>query len=265
MTVAEIIAAMSEADLERPSLRGLRLFDLESACLDQLHRECLALVRAERPSDVSNRNHVTHWTKPRGTVLQYSLLNNSGRFDDTSTDHDLSCRGKRFHAADRYPNLAALIAAFPHSANFRLNVLAPGAALSPHKEPVCFRSSSGVIGLRLRLHLAVATNPAAEVVLDGQIFTFSEGQIILFNQGCVHAARNGGRTDRLHLVWDMLLTKTTSNILFGDAPPHFPARRRDAVEQILSPKRLSAPSAFIGLTPLVAPEEVTRAQIIEAQ
>ena len=215
MTLSEIIKAVSAADLSMPALRCLRLFELESDFFGLLRRECEQLRQTERPSEVGNRGHVTHWARPRGDVLQFSLLNCSGRYEDTSTDHDLSCRDKRFHAPDRYPSLARFVSAFPHSINFRLNVLAPGASLSPHKEPVCFRTRGSAVGLRLRLHLPVETNQSAEVLLDDQTYHFEQGQIILFNQGCVHAAANRGGTERLHLVWDMLLTSSTAEILFG--------------------------------------------------
>jgi hypothetical protein len=265
VTLSDLIAAVSAADLEQPALRGLRLFALAPEFFAALSRECLVLARAERPSEVGDRAHVTHWTKPRGTVLQYSLLNRSGRFDDTSTDHDLSCFGKRFHSVNLYPSLAALVAAFPHSINFRLNVLTPGASLSPHREPVCFRARGGAVGVRLRLHLPVVTNPAAEILLDDQIFVFPLGEVALFNQGCVHAAANGGATDRLHLVWDMLLTRSTCDSLFGDGPAPIPARRYPADQQALSPRTASPPRPFIGLEALVEPAEVVHAQVIEPQ
>ena len=265
MTLSEIITSVSTADLEKSALRCIRLFDLAPVFFALLRQECVDLWRTERPSEVGNRGHVTHWTKPRGTVLQFSLLNRTGHFHDTSTDHDMSCLDKQFHAADRCPSLAALISSFPHSINFRMNVLSPGAALSPHREPVCFRARNGAVGLRLRLHLPIVTNAAAEIVLDDQVFVFQEGQIVLFNQGCVHAAANGGGTDRLHLVWDMLLTQTTAQLLFGSEPAPFPAVRYSSSEQVLSPKTLTAPRDFVSLAPLVDPAGVARAQVVEPQ
>jgi hypothetical protein len=265
MMLSEIITAVSMADLEKPAVRCIRLFDLSPGYFALLRQECVDLSRTERQSEVGNRSHVTHWTKPRGTVLQFSLLNRTGCFNDTSTDHDMSCLDKRFHAADRFPNLATLISSFPHSVNFRLNVLSPGAALSPHREPVCFRARNGAVGLRLRLHLPIVTNAAAEIVLDDQVFVFQEGQIALFNQGCVHAAANGGGADRLHLVWDMLLTQTTAQLLFGGEPAPFPAVRCSSSEQVLLPKTLKAPRDFVSLAPLVGPAGVAQAEVIEPQ
>jgi hypothetical protein len=40
-------------------------------------------------------------------VTQFSLLNMAGRYDDYSTDHDLSCLGKSFHGHAALP-LAAV-------------------------------------------------------------------------------------------------------------------------------------------------------------
>jgi hypothetical protein len=265
MTLSEIITTVSAADLGMPALRCLSLFELDPDYFAVVRQECAKLRRTERPSEVGNRSHVTHWTRPRGEVLQFSLLNRSGRYDDTSTDHDLCCRDKRFHGSERYPNLATLVSAFPHSINFRLNVLSPGASLSPHKEPVCFRSRSGAIGLRVRLHLPVETNPSAEVLLDDQIYIFEPGRIVLFNQGCVHAAANRGTTERLHLVWDLLLTSTTARILFGDGETPAPVFRTPALEQSLEPAAVVAPRDFVSLALLVDRDDVAEAQIVEPQ
>jgi hypothetical protein len=177
----------------------------------------------------------------------------------------MSCLDKQFHATNRYPALAKLVSSFPHSINFRLNVLSPGASLSPHKEQVCFRARNEAVGLRLRLHLPVATNDDAEIALDDHIYMFEPGQITLFNQGCVHAAANGGRIDRLHLVWDMLLTQRTAELLFGSEPAPFPAVRYSSAEQGLSPKRLTAQRNFVSLPPLVEPADVASADVVEPQ
>jgi hypothetical protein len=265
MTLSEIIKAISAADLGMPALRCLCLFDLDPDFFDGLRRDCAKLRRTERPSEVGNRGHVTHWTRPRGEVLQFSLLNSSGRYDDTSRDHDLSCEGKRFHASDRYPNLGKFVSAFSHSINFRLNVLSPGASLSPHREPVCFRARDSRIGLRLRLHLPIETNQSAEFRLDDRLYVFQQGQIILFNQGCVHAAANHGMMDRLHLVWDMLLTSSTAQILFGGGPAPIPAIRKSSVEQALTSAGVAALAGFVSLAPLVEMDEIAGAQVIDPQ
>ena len=89
-------------------LRTARLLRLSPDFFAALRREILDFVEAHKPSDVRGAEHVTNWTKPFGAVYQFSLLNRSGRVDDTSSDHDLSLAGKSFHHRADYPHLAEL-------------------------------------------------------------------------------------------------------------------------------------------------------------
>ena len=264
MTLNQLVHRISNADLGRPALRCLRIFELAPDFFARLREECLDLYRSQYPSRVGDREHVTHWTRPRGTVLQFSLLNRTGRYDDTSGDHDQSCNGKYFHDADKYPVLADFLGVFEHSINCRLNVLGPKAALSAHKENVCFRTQSGTVGLRLRFHLPITTNEAAELILDGEVYRFQERQILFFNQGCVHGAKNAGGTDRLHLVWDMLLTPATARLMFGRGPAPLPALRYVPSDQALAPLRVEPIGHFVQVAPL-DPTEVANAQLVDPQ
>jgi hypothetical protein len=265
MTLREIMEGISSADLGKPALPCLRIFDLAPEFFLRMRLECVDLCRNQRPSQVGDPKHITYWANPYGRVLQFSLLNATGRYDDTSTDHNQSCRGKHFHDADKYPTLAEFLSAFPHSINFRLNVLGPGAALSPHKEHVCFKAHNGSVGLRLRLHLPVVTNEAAEVILDGQVYHFPERQILFFNHGCVHSARNRGSTDRLHLVWDLLLTPPIAELLFGNGATSFPALRYACTQRTLVPTSIEPPSPFVRLPILVNPSDVARVELVAPQ
>jgi hypothetical protein len=69
---------------------------------------------------------------------------------------------------------------------------------------------------RGRFHLPIVTNPEAYVLLDGDLFHLQEGRLYFFNNGCIHSAINDGETDCFHLVWDMLLTEATIELMFGD-------------------------------------------------
>jgi hypothetical protein len=119
------------------------------------------LLQTERGSQVTAPSHITNWTRPRGEVLQFSLLNASGSYDDFLDDHNLSCFGKRFRGRGAYPALARLIEMIPHTINFRINLLGPGAALSPHEEHSIIRTQGGSVGLRTRFHLPIFSNPDA--------------------------------------------------------------------------------------------------------
>jgi len=61
--------------------------------------------------------------------------------------------------------------------------------------------------------LRVRVNDAAEIVLDGEVFHLHAGTVYLVNQGCVHTAWNRGASERIHLVWDALLTATVVEFL----------------------------------------------------
>ncbi len=234
----ELLRAIRDANYHHGGLSCLCILQLDSGYFAALQTETIRLCETQQPSNVSSPEHITNWTHPSGQVLQYSLLNTSGRFDDFTTDHNLSIFGKRFHSADRYPVLAEFIAAFPHAVNFRVNVLGSGAKLAPHEEHSVIRAQTGTVGLRIRLHLPVVTNPSSELILDGNVYHLEPGFIYFINHGCFHAARNLGDQTRIHLVWDMLLTLETYALLFNpDSGIPFPARRLSLYEQKPSPLR----------------------------
>jgi hypothetical protein len=216
---AELLAAIRAADRHEGGLRFLRLLGVEPAFFATLRGEVERLVADEQPSSVSRPGHVTGWTGPYGDVLQYSLLNRSSRYDDWSSDHDLSCFGKRFRDEERYPALGRLVAELPHLVNARVSVLGPGAGLSPHEEHSVFETAAGTLAVRARLHLPVVTNPHAELTLDGAVHHLRAGVVHFVNHGCVHAAVNAGRQPRIHLIFDELLTAEAFDVLFGAGPP----------------------------------------------
>ena len=233
-----VMNAMRDANYHHPGLRCLRLLDLEADFFTAIQDEVAQLCTSQQPSNVNNADHVTHWTRPSGQVMQYSLLNASGRFDDFSTDHNLSVFGKRFFAADRYPALGRLVNAFPHAVNFRINVMGPMARLSPHEEHSVVRLQSGAIGLRPRFHLPIFTHPGAELNLDEEVYFLEPGSVYFINHGCFHMARNKHAEPRTHLVWDLLLTQESFDLLFNpEVQLHFPAHRTSFENQFPAPLR----------------------------
>ncbi|MEV0986882.1 aspartyl/asparaginyl beta-hydroxylase domain-containing protein [Streptomyces sp. NPDC049949] len=214
----QVLHGIRDANYHRPGIRCLRLLEAGPDTAASLAAEVALLRSRQRPSLAGAPGHVTAWTGPRGRVEQFSLLNASGRCDDFSRDHDLSCFGKRFHHGAHHPALAALIGSLPHLVNFRVNVLGPGASLSPHEEHSVVRTRSGTVGIRARFHLPLTTHPAATLTLDGDVHHLAAGSVYLVNHGCVHAAENGGPAERVHLVWDMLLTADAAAAVFGPGP-----------------------------------------------
>jgi len=108
---------------QRPYLRTAHLFKVEENFFAKIREEVLDLIQNNTPSEVKNKGHVTNWTNPWGSALQFSLLNSSGKYNDFSVDHNLSLVNKKFHEKELYPNLSTFISLFPHAVNFRINFM----------------------------------------------------------------------------------------------------------------------------------------------
>lgn len=233
-----------------------KILRLQPEFLGEIQQEVNDLCEHHLPSDVHDPEHITHWTQPFGGVYQFSLFNRSGCFDDFSSDHDHSCLHKHFHAGEAYPALARLMAALPHLVNFRLNLLCPQSGLQAHEENLFFLSKHHTVAAKLRFHLPVQTNPGAEVMLAGQIHHLEAGTIYFVHHGCAHSAHNHGDENRLHLVWDMLLTQDTFHWMQGlatccnDALLPIPEDQANC-----EPLRLVPIGASQRLVPLIAPNE----------
>jgi Aspartyl/Asparaginyl beta-hydroxylase len=125
--------------------------------------------------------------------------------------------------------------------------------LPPHEEHIPFRTATGTIGARGRLHIPILTNDDAELVIDGNVVHLPVGGVYLVNQGCVHPGTQRRRCERVHLVVDLLLTQHVLDVLCGLAEPPAPLLRTHAAEV---PARRTEPA--IGhrrLPPQVAVDE----------
>jgi hypothetical protein len=247
-------------------IRCLRLFQLQGTYFTDLCRDVEQLCQQQCPSDVTQSEHVTHWTRPFGAVQQFSLLNASGSYDDFSADHDLSCFDKWCHVGGAYPTLAHFVQSFPHTLNFRINLLGPGAGLAPHEEHVLIRTRCGTVGARLRFHLPIVTNPLAELSLDGHVYHLEAGTIYFVNHGCIHAVTNHGDRPRLHLTWDMLLTRDVFDFMFGTKSlPVTALERLPDDEHHPEPLRIKRIGAYRQLPPSVSAEEAAQLDFCDLQ
>lgn len=265
MAPDELLAGIRDGNDHRGGIRCLRLFRVDRELARALLEEVDRLCAAERGSDVQEREHVTHWTQPTGAVRQFSLLNGSGDFADFRGDHDLSCLGKHFHHADRYPQLAAFVGGFVHAVNFRVNVLGAGAGLAPHEEHSLFLSEVGIPAVRARFHLPLRTSREARMTLDGHMHRFAPRTIYYFNQGCVHAATNPGNVPRIHLVWDLLLTRQAFELMFTDTPAPPGLHRLVGQAQTLRPIGQAAMPRYARIPPHVTPLEAERLTLSPVQ
>lgn len=265
MTPDELLDGLRAGDRHEGGIRCLRLHRVEPTALAAIRREVAQLCRTNRPSDVTRPEHVTSWVHPFGTVVQYSLLNSSGRPDDFSEDHDLDRGTKRFHAAADAPELARLVALFPDAVNVRVNVLGATSGLAAHEEHAFVRIPGGPVAARVRLHLPLETGPAAVLVLDGQVYRLAEGVVHLVNHGCVHAARNGGPAPRVHLVWDVVLTGAAYELLFADGTAPDPLRRITGAERAVVPLRTERVAGARRLPSVLSRAETDTARLVDSQ
>lgn len=197
-------------------MKVAKLYDLKPEFFHNLQEDVRRLISKNQPSDVQKKKHVTNWTKPWGYAIQYSLLNTSGQFNDTSVDHDSSIFNKKFHHPQDYPYLNQFIKMFPHATNFRVNVMGSQSGLSQHEECSCMENQNGQPIIRARFHIPIKTNDKVHMFVDGDVFSFKEGSIYFFNNGGIHSSENNHPTDeRIHLVWDMLLTQDTFARMFA--------------------------------------------------
>jgi hypothetical protein len=174
---------------------------------------------------------VTGWTRPKGQVRQWSLFNRHGRTDDTSDDFTYGQHLARKRPLP-LPGIVRLAGGLPDLVNLRLNVISPGAALSPHEEHLPRPVGSDCVALRARFHLPLVTNPDALMLADGHLLHFTAGAVWFFGNGCVHGAENNGSEDRAHLVWDQLLTTRALDAMFGGTPPEWLAQDLRDVEPV---------------------------------
>lgn len=195
-------------------IRALYLGPLDQEFMADLKKEAKNIVHARQPSVVKQGQHVTGWTRPKGQVEQWSLFNTHGRTEDTSNDFSYNLKGKKPIRMPRSPNIAALCK-LPALVNMRLNVIHPGSGLSPHEEHLPRRIGHNKVSMRARFHIPLWTNNECHMLADNNLYHFEEGELYLFNNGCVHSATNDGNTARAHLVFDMLMTSEAMEKMFG--------------------------------------------------
>lgn len=102
----------------------------------------------------------------------------------------------------RLPYLAGILATIPAPLHaVRLMALGPGAVSQPHCDPK-YALDRGLV----RLHIPLASNPDAVLVLDGVEHRWQPGQLWYGDFSREHQVRNTGPATRVHTVIDALLT-----------------------------------------------------------
>ena len=215
----DFVSRVDRAFQHKGGIKTLCLGTLESAWFAEIQRECSWIISSAGSSDVTERGHVTNWTRPTGQVRQFSLFNTSGDSADTKGDYghlgDVKKKQLVFPQLASVSRFARLF--MPSLRNLRLNGMGKSATLNAHEESSIDASPTGVTRIA-RFHLPIFTNPRARLFLDDESFHYDEGTLYFFNHGCVHAAANDGDEPRYHLVLDTYLDRGLYRRLFPGWP-----------------------------------------------
>lgn len=99
-------------------------------------------------------------------------------------------------AVESCPRTVALVEKIPTVNAAMFAVLPPGAKLNPHRDP--FAGS-----LRYHLGLATPNDDKCRIYIDGQMYSWRDGQDIVFDETYVHSAANDTDTTRIILFCDV--------------------------------------------------------------
>lgn len=91
------------------------------------------------------------------------------------------------------------------------------------------------------------------------------GVVYLVNHGCAHWACNEGDQRRVHLVWDVLLTREAFTFMFEEAVPGGILTRFAETDQIPAYQRTEAVGPHARIAPQVTREEAGQIGWCEVQ
>lgn len=98
------------------------------------------------------------------------------------------------------PVLAAATASYGYAdgayPRVMLARMAPGGVIRPH------RDANPAAKWPHKIHVPLVTNERVTFFVDGKGYHFTEGEAVEVNNLAVHAVRNSGQTDRIHLIFE---------------------------------------------------------------
>lgn len=156
-----------------------------------------------------------------------SLRSASGSVGDLAAQPAPGCTFKETPLLGRCPYFREVLASFPcRLKSARLLALAPGSFIREHCDPELEYAAGEV-----RLHVPIETGPEVEFYVKGQRLLLEEGRCYYINVHLPHRVKNGGGTERTHLVIDAEVNEWLHDLfrrarLEGWEIPRCTARRR---------------------------------------
>jgi len=206
----------------------MRLHRINPSLFQRIQEEVSQIMTTSSGASVLSEKHPIAWVKAFGDAKSFSLITASGSLNDTSDLLNFDTRQKRFSQAAKYPALADFIELFPHTTNWRINVLGPsdscdakGTGFSPHRafvlHEVADEAGNAKTAFRMKFHLPIlAQTDLVDMHQHDQSYEFELGDVYYFTNGCRHAVENRAPVPRVHIIWDMLLTEDTFERMLGE-------------------------------------------------
>ena len=94
------------------------------------------------------------------------------------------------------PRTTALLRGIPNVSGAMFATLPPGAVLNPHKDPYAG-------SMRYHLGLVTPNDDACYIVVDGQPYSWRDGEGVIFDETFIHTAENRTDVERLILFCDV--------------------------------------------------------------
>jgi len=150
-----------------------------------------------------------HWRQIREEALQLieaGKIKAATKNDDAGFNSFFKNGWKRFYlkwydashpsALACCPRTVALLRQLPNVKAAMFAELPPGATLNPHRDPYAG-------SLRYHLGLVTPNSDACFIEVDGQRYSWRDGEAVIFDETFLHWAHNGSQRDRIILFCDI--------------------------------------------------------------
>jgi len=164
------------------------------------------ISQAHFPELETLREHVDVIRDEGVALMAHARMRSPDNKDDAGFNSFAKAGWKRFYlkwygdahpSAERLcPRTTALLRGLPNVSAAMFATLPPGAVLNPHKDPYAG-------SMRYHLGLVTPNDDACHIVVDGEPYSWRDGEGVIFDETFIHQAENGTDVERLILFCDV--------------------------------------------------------------